>query len=118
MMFATEDNGLAQYMALANLTAVGAGILVFVVLAIWVVTKGIPALIDRWDNAQQRSEKAHAESRREFLDALQGQQTARSEAAKAGHDAAFRIADNLYDLTNELRTLHGVPQSNGRKASL
>ncbi len=116
MMLATDtSNGLAEYMALANLTAVGAGIIVFVLLSIWIVTKGIPALIDRWDNAQQRSEKAHAESRREFLEALQSQQAARSEAAKAGHDAAFRIADNLHDLTNELRSLHGVPQPNGRK---
>jgi hypothetical protein len=95
-------NGLSEYMALANLTAVGAGIIIFVVLSLWIVMKGVPTLIDREDT-----------SRREFLKALDRclaaldrQAAARSEAAKSGHDAAFRLADNLQDLTAEVRRVN------------
>ena len=85
-------------------------IIIFTILSIWTVTKGIPKLIDRADAAQQRSDAANAESRREFLAALRGQTDARSEAAKGGHEAAMQIASNLRDLTDELRRVNG---SNG-----
>lgn len=106
-MMAETTNGLAEYMALANLTAVGAFIMIFVVLSLWIVTKGIPKLIDRADAAQQRSDAANAESRREFLAALDRQQIARSEAATAGHDAAVQIATSLRELTDEVRRANG-----------
>jgi flagellar biosynthesis/type III secretory pathway M-ring protein FliF/YscJ len=114
---AETTNGLADYMALANLTAVGAGIVIFVVLSIWIVTNGIPSLIERWDKSQQRSDTANAESRREFITALNQQASARTESAKGGHDAALRIADNLDDLTKELRRMmddRPRPAANGR----
>lgn len=110
MMFAESTNGLGELMALANATAVGAGIIIFTVLSLWIVTKGIPKLIDRADAAQQRSDAANAESRREFLAALHGQTEARSESAKGGHEAAMQIANNLRDLTEEVRRANG---SNG-----
>jgi hypothetical protein len=108
-------NGLSEYMDLANLTCVGAGI----ILLVWIITRGVPNLIDRWENAEQRHEKAAAESRREFLTALDRQATARTEAAKSGHDAAMRLADNLHDLTEEVRrTNPGRPSFQHRPTSL
>jgi hypothetical protein len=110
-------NGLGDYMALANLTAVGAGIIIFVVLSVWIVMKGIPSLIERWDKSQQRSDAVNAESRREFVAALNQQAAARTESARGGHDAALRIADNLQALTNEIRRLlddRTRPSANGR----
>ena len=101
-------NGLGDYVAIANLTAVGAMVLIFVVLSLWVVTKGIPAIIERWDQANQRSEKAQAESQRMFMEALRLQADGRLEAAKSGHEAALKIAESIEELTREVRRTGGV----------
>ncbi len=100
------SNGLGNYMALANLTVVGALIIVFVVGAIWIITRGLPRGAERLDGILLRHENSLADSRREFLTALNTQTASRTDAAKAGHDAAMRIADNLHDLTEEVRRGH------------
>ena len=101
------SNGLGEYMQLANLTVVGALILVIVVCTIFLVTKGIPKAIDRisefLNGIMVRHESAQKETQNQFIAALDRQAQARAESAKGGHDAAMRIADNLHDLTEEVR---------------
>ena len=101
-------NGLGDYMQIANLTVVGALILVIVFCTIFLVTKGIPKAIDKLsefvNGIMDRNEKRQSDTQDQFIQALDRQAKARSESAKAGHDAAMRIADNLHDLTEEVRT--------------
>ena len=107
----SPSNGLGQYMQIANLTVVGALILVIVVCTIFLVTKGIPraiTLVSEFVNrVMDRNEAAQTEARNQFIQALNDQARARAEAAKGGHDAAMRIADNLHDLTQEVHSLVG-----------
>jgi Flp pilus assembly protein TadB len=102
-------NGLSHLMPIANLTVVGALILTIVICTIFLVTKGIPKLIEgmtAFVNAlMERNEKRQTETQNQFIEALDRQARARSESAKAGHDAAMRIADNLHDLTEEVRSV-------------
>lgn len=108
----TTSNGLGEYMQIANLTVVGALILVIVICTIFLVTKGIPKAIDRLSDfvngIMVRHESAQKESQNQFILALDRQAQARAESAKAGHDAAMRIADNLHDLTEEVRSFAHV----------
>ncbi|RTL03739.1 hypothetical protein EKK58_12320 [Candidatus Dependentiae bacterium] len=96
------DNGLGQFVAIGNLTAVA----VMLLLIVWVVVKAVPAYLDRQDRNEERRDKAHVESRNAFFAELSRQTEARTESAKAGHDAAMRIADSLTNLANEVRGWH------------
>lgn len=100
-------NGLEHLMPIANLTVVGALILTIVICTIFIVTKGIPKLIDGLtrfvDGIMIRAEDRQKDTQDQFIAALDRQAQARSESAKSGHDAAMRIADNLHDLTEEVR---------------
>ena len=98
----TADNGLGQFVAIANLTAVA----VILLLVAWTVVKGLPAWLDRQDRNEERREKSFSESRREFISALDRQAEARSESARSGHDAASKIAGSLKDLADEVRGWH------------
>jgi hypothetical protein len=102
-------NGLNHLMPIANLTVVGALILTIVVCTIFLVTKGIPKAIDGLttfvDKLMDRNEKRQSDTQSQFISALDRQAVARAETAKAGHDAAMRIADNLHDLTEEIRSV-------------
>jgi len=103
----TTSNGLGEYMQIANMTVVGALILVIVICSIFLVTKGVPRAIEKLsefvNGIMERNEAAQKESRNQFIAALDRQAQARAESAKGGHDAAMRIADNLHDLTEEVR---------------
>jgi hypothetical protein len=117
------SNGLGEYMALANLTVVGALIIVFVVGFFWTITRGFPRAFTLVSELIHSGRENEATSRKQFIDALEVQAVTRAEAAKGGHEAASRIADNLDDLTRELRRLmDDSPKSNaagnGRKASI
>lgn len=105
----STTNGLSHLTPLANLTVVGALILVIVVCTIFIVTKGIPKAIDGLtafvDKLMERNDKRQTETQNQFIEALDRQAKARAESAKAGHDAAMRIADNLHDLTEEVRSV-------------
>jgi hypothetical protein len=112
-------NGLGSYMALANLTVVGALVLVFVVGFFWTITRGLPRAFTLVSELISSGRETEAASRKQFIDALEVQAKTRAEAAKAGHEAASRIADNLDDLTKELRRMldsqgRSNPTSNGR----
>lgn len=96
------DNGLGQFVAIGNLTAVA----VMLALFAWAIVKGIPAWLDRQDRNEERRDKAHVEARREFFAELKQQTDARSESAKTGHDVAFKIAESLTALANEVRGWH------------
>ena len=96
------DNGLGQFVAIGNLTAVA----VMLALFAWAIVKGIPAWLDRQDRNEERRDKAHVESRREFFSALDRHNESRTDSAKAGHEAAMRIADSLTNLANEVRGWH------------
>lgn len=98
----TPDNGLGQFVAVANLTAVA----VMLGLIVWFVMKGLPAWLDRQDRNEERRDKAHVETRTAFFAELGRQTDARSEAAKSGHEAANAIADRIKDLANEVRGWH------------
>lgn len=98
----TPDNGLGQFVAVANLTAVA----VMLGLIVWFVMKGLPQHLDRQDRNEERRDKAHVESRNAFFAELRQQTEARTEAAKAGHDAATKIAESLTSLANEVRGWH------------
>lgn len=98
----TPDNGLGQFVAIGNLTAVA----VMLLLIVWVVMKGLPQWLDRQDRNEERRDKAHVESRNAFFAELARQTEARTESAKAGHDAATKIADSLMSLANEVRGWH------------
>lgn len=104
----TTTNGLSHLMPLANLTVVGALIMTIVVCTIFAVTKGVPKAIDGLtkfvDGLMDRHEKRHTDTQNQFIAALDRQAQARAESAKGGHDAAMRIADNLHDLTEEVRS--------------
>lgn len=102
-MNAEVTNGLGEYVAIANLTAVGAMILIVVVGFVWTITRGLPRAFSLVSELIHTSRAAEAASRSEFFAALDRQTAARAEAAKSGHDAAMRLADNVYDLTHELR---------------
>ena len=103
------SNGLGEYMQLANLTVVGALILVIVVCTIFLVTKGIPKAVEHLssfvNSILDRNQAAQTEAQDKFIAALDRQASARVDSAKGGHDVAMRLADNLHDLTNEL---HGL----------
>lgn len=105
----TTSNGLGEYMQLANMTVVGALILVIVVCSIFLVTKGVPKAIEKLsefvNGIMERNEAAQKESRNQFLTALAQDRQSRTESAKGGHDAAMRIADNIHDLTEEVRAV-------------
>lgn len=117
-MGATSDNGLGNYMALANLTVVGALVLVFVVFSIWAITRGIPRVFSLFSE-QLASHAASAETqRKDFLNALSGQTAARVAAASEGHAAALAIADSLKDVVeslDRLRTTLHDDAANGNK---
>ncbi len=110
-------NGLGELMVSANATCVGVGLIIFTVLSIWIVTKGIPKLLDRADAAQQRSDAVNTESRKAFLAALTQQTDARTEAAKGGHEAALQIANNLRDLGQEIRRSYNGSRNADRVAN-
>ncbi len=105
----STGNGLGEYMQVANLTVVGALILVIVVCTIFLVTKGIPKAIEHASSfvngILSRHETTQRETRDAFIAALDRQAASRMESAKSGHDAANRIADELHDLTEEVRSL-------------
>jgi Sec-independent protein translocase protein TatA len=116
-------NGLGQYMQLANLTVVGALILVIVVCTVFLVTKGIPKAIEHLsafvNGIMDRNQQAQTDAQDKFIEALNRQAQARVESAKGGHDAAMRIADNLHDLTREVHELRtGKPPSPSRSQLL
>jgi hypothetical protein len=109
-----SSNGLGEWMQLANLSVVGAMILTIVVCTIFLVTKGIPKavtmLAEFVDSILKRHEASQSEQRQQFISALDNQARSRAEAAKQGHDVASRIADNLADLTDEVREANGHPK--------
>jgi hypothetical protein len=85
----------------AQLTGTAAIIMLFV----WLVTKGMPALLDRHDKVQLET-RTHFESIIEKID------TRRELSAREGHDAAKYLADSitqqggkLMENTEALRTL-------------
>lgn len=90
-MLAT-DNGLSFLAPLANLTAVGA----LIVVVVWMVTRGFPRLLER-------SDASHSAARGEFLAALDKQTDSRSLAAKSGHEVAARMELDLQAMAAELR---------------
>lgn len=106
------SNGLGEYMQVANLTVVGALILVIVVCTIFLVTKGVPKAVEHLstfvNGILTRHEQSQKDARDQFIAALDRQATARQEASRTGHDAANRIADELHDLTEEVRSLAAV----------
>lgn len=116
-----SSNGLGEWMQLANLSVVGALILVIVVCTIFLVTKGIPKavtmLAEFVDSILKRHEASQSEQRHQFISALDNQARSRAEAAKQGHDVASRIADNLADLTDEVRSANGHPQRRQNNAA-
>lgn len=117
-----STNGLGEWMPLANLTVVGALILVIVVCTIFLVTKGIPKavtmLAEFVDSILKRHEASQSEQLHQFIAALNNQARSRAEAAKQGHDVASRIADNLADLTDEVRSANGHPQRRPKLAEM
>lgn len=86
------DNGLSNLAPIANITAVGA----LIVMVIWMVTRGFPRLLERSDGV-------HAASRGEFLAALDRQNESRSAAARSGHEVAARMELDLQAMAAELR---------------
>jgi flagellar biosynthesis/type III secretory pathway M-ring protein FliF/YscJ len=73
-----------SFSAWSNLTASAAIIL----LVLWLVTKGLPFLLDRHDKAQSES-RAHFELILERIDER------RFTSAKDGHDAASKLAESI-----------------------
>jgi len=109
-----SSNGLGEWMQLANLSVVGAMILTIVVCTIFLITKGIPKAVtmaaEFVASILDRHETSQKEQRQQFIAALDNQARSRAEAAKQGHDVASRIADNLADLTDEVREANGHPK--------
>lgn len=100
------DNGLSVYAPLANITAVGCLIL----MVLWMVTRGFPKLLER-------SDKAHADGRREFLAALDKQTESRSMSAAAGHEVASRMQGDLHDMAAEFRRSNDMRVQDTRKTA-
>ena len=100
------SNGLGNWMAAANFTVVGALLVVFVGGFFWLMFHGLPRAFGLVSELIQSSQESQALARKEFIDALSAQQAGRLEAAKGGHDAAMRIADNVHELTVEVRRLN------------
>lgn len=109
-----SSNGLGEWMQIANLSVVGAMMLCIVLCTLFIVFKGIPngiKLASEFVNGiMSRHEESQTEQRSQFINALDNQARSRAEAAKQGHDVASRIADNLSELTDEVRTANGRPQ--------
>ncbi len=110
-----SSNGLGEWMQLANLSVVGAMIVTIVICTVFIITKGIPkgiALASEFvSEIMERHETSQSEQRCQFIAALENQAKSRAESAKQGHDVASRIADNLSDLTNEVRSANGHPKN-------
>jgi hypothetical protein len=71
-------NGLSGMAPLANLTVVGA----LIVLVIWMMTRSFPNLIDRHDQVLERKDKEVAAERSAFMDALACERKHRDEVRK------------------------------------
>jgi hypothetical protein len=99
------SNGLGDFMQVANLTVVGALVLVFVFGAFWLATKGIPRAFTLVADLVHSGRESEATIRKEFIDALKEQSASRMQAAAGGHEAATKIADNIQRLAEEIRRL-------------
>ena len=105
-METATTNGLGSYMAVANLTVVGALVLVFVFTVFWTLTRGLPRVIALLSAVFERHEVALSDSRADFLGALDKQTAARLSAAQGGHEAAGKVAKSLEDLSQAVTALH------------
>lgn len=105
-------NGLQAYAPLANLTAVGA----MIVLIFWLICRALPKMLDRQDEREERREQANAAERAEFRRCLDRQAEVRDAAASSGHEAARAIAESLRELSREVRSVNAghSKQSVGR----
>jgi hypothetical protein len=92
-LLATENNGLDAAVApWANLAAVA----IMVGLFCWFLTKHIP---EKERRLEDRADKKDAL----FLDALAAERERSRHAATTGHQAAQALADNIGEMTTELR---------------
>ena len=84
-----DMNGLAPW---AELGAVGC----LIVTVLWLVTKGFPAIVDRFTIEA-------ATQRQEFREELKEHRDQSRELAESGHAAVHRLADSFDELKDELK---------------
>ncbi len=96
MLFAVADSGVSPVVApWANLAAVT----VIVCLFVWYLTRHLPAKDRR---AEDRSDAKDVM----FLNALSVERERSREAAATGHKAAQMLAQNIDEMTTELRRIN------------